>query len=1057
MSKLRWLTAVLLAVIAIPAAAAGQERGAVTGQVVAEGTLQPMQGVHVTIPALNLTGTTDDRGRFLFPSVPVGTHTLRAMLIGYRTATVEVTSPTAESVTITLETDPLRLDELIVVGYGTERRRNVAGAVSTLRAAEVVESAPVASINNVLQGRMAGVQVTQNSGAPGSAMTVRVRGSSSITAGNQPLYVIDGIPMIQGNFSTIGGSMAPGGANTFGGQQIDALSDLNPNDIESIQVLKDASAAAIYGARASNGVVEITTKRGMTGRPEITFSSYYGAQSFWRKPRMLNAQEYVLIKEEGWDNDNMTNLTGGFDFWEWFGMDEPDPSIDVNWIDEVTRSGLDAPIANYEASIRGGTDRVRYYVNGTAFLQDGVVRSMGYERLSGRLNLDYQPLDRLTMGTNISLSRSVTNRGRGDNTIYGPFANAIAVPPVQAVYNEDGTYNLATAYSNPVGLDNENDAEERGVRIMANAFGDVTLTEGVTLRVQGGVDQYMLRSRLYDSPVVGIFQGTGRGYAGNSAVNGLGGQATLNFNRMLSDVHNVSGVVGTAYSNSTEEYSLIEGSFFPTDQFRYITSAAVIAGGTNSLTEWSMMSFFGRLSYTFSDRITTTFNVRTDGSSRFGTNHRYGTFPSASVLWRLSDEPFMQDQTIFTDLALRASYGRTGNQQGIGNFAARGLFGGAFAYNDQPGIGPTQLANPDLKWETTDQLNIGGDVAFLNGRVSIGSDYYVKKTNDLLLNRPIPRASGYNLITQNVGSMENRGIELSTQLQLLRDQTPGGLNWTTTLNVARNRNKVLSLVNDEPITTGVGGVSRLEVGQPVGVFYGYVMDDLFRSEAEICRTQPGETAAQRNARCAASGLAFQAAGTLPGDVRFRDLNGDGVINSEDRTHIGNPWPDWEGGVNNSITFRGVDLTAFVQFSLGNDVYHGTRLYMDDFGRFEDNHSARAMDRWTPDNPNAREPRASTRDLNQNGRSESSRWVEDGSYVRLKNLVLGYTLPTSAVSRFGFRNMRIYLQGENLLTSTDYSGFDPEVNYAGDTAVTRGIDFYTMPQLRKITAGFSVGL
>jgi TonB-dependent starch-binding outer membrane protein SusC len=1047
MSKLRWLTAVLLAVVALPAVAMGQERGSVTGQVVAGDTQQPLQGVHVSIPSVNLTGTTDERGRFLFPSVPFGTHTVRAMYIGYRTGAADVTvSATTESIVITLETDPLRLDELVVVGYGTERRRNVAGAVSTLRAAEVVESTPVASVNNVLQGRLAGVQVTQNSGNPGGAMTVRVRGSSSITAGNQPLYVVDGVPMVQGNFSTIGG--------TFGGQQIDAIADLNPNDIETIQVLKDASAAAIYGSRASNGVVLITTRRGMTGRPEINFSSYYGGQEFWRKPQMLNAQQYIMIKEEAWENDE-GEYWYGIDFWTLHGMDQPDPSIDVNWMDEVTRSGLDAPIANYEASIRGGTDRVRYYINGTAFTQEGVVRSMGYDRLSGRLNLDYQPADRLTMGTNIALTRAVTSRGRSDNTIYGPFANAIAIPPVQPVRNADGSWNLNTAYANPAALDNENDAEERAVRIIANAFGTLQLIEGVSMTLRGAVDQYMLRSRLYDSPVVGVYQGTGRGYAGNTAVNGLGGDLTLNFERLVAPNHNLSGVVGTGYSTSTEEYSLIEGTFFPTDQFRYITSAAVIASGTNSLTENSMMSFFGRLSYTFNDRVTTTFNIRADGSSRFGANNRYGTFPSASVLWRLSDEPFMQSQSLFTDLALRASYGRTGNQQGIGNFAARGLFGAGFAYNDEPGMGPTQLPNPDLKWETTDQLNFGGDVAFLDGRVSIGTDYYVKKTNDLLLNRPIPRASGYSVITQNVGSMENRGIELSTQLQVLRNPAPRGFNWTTTVNVARNRNKVLSLVNDEPILTGF--VSRLEVGQPMGVFYGYVMDDLFRSEDQICYSQPGETAAQRNARCAAAGLAFQNAWTVPGDVRFRDLNGDGIINADDRTIIGNPWPDWEGGVTNSLSFRGLDLTAFVQFSLGNDVYHGTRLYMDGFGVYEDNHSIRALDRWTPDNPNATQPRATWFDDNRNNRSESSRWVEDGSYVRLKNLVLGYTIPTNTANRFGFRNVRVYLQGENLFTSTDYSGFDPEVNFAGDTAVTRGTDFYTMPQLRKITAGFNVGL
>ncbi|CAN5858647.1 TonB-dependent receptor [soil metagenome] len=1050
MRNLSWLMAALLAIAALPDAGMAQDRGTITGTVVAQDTRQPLQGAQVRVAGTTQGSITNQQGRFIIPNVPIGPRVVQVTYVGYRQGTENVVvAPEASAlVTIELATDVLGLDELVVVGYGTERRRNVAGAVSTMRVTEVVESTPTPTINNAMQGRMAGVQVTQNSGAPGSAISVRIRGSSSITAGNQPLYVIDGVPMTQGNFSTIGG--------TFGGQQIDALADINPNDIENIQVLKDASSAAIYGSRASNGVVLITTRRGIAGRTDVNFNSYYGTQSLWRKPAFLNADQYIMIKEEGWENDNMPTLTGGFDFWEWFGMDDPNnpatPPANVNWIDQVTAT---APISNYEGSVRGGTERVRYYVNGTAFLQDGVVGGFGYNRLNGRVNLDYQPTDRLTMGTNVALSRSLTNRGRGDNTIYGPFANAIAVPPVQAVYNEDGSYNLNTAYANPVALMNENDAEERSVRVLGNAFAELNLFEGVNFRASAGVDQYMLRSRLYDSPVVGIFQGSGRGFAGNTAVNKINTEATVNFDRLFADIHSVSGVVGAGYENNVDERSLIEGTNFPTDQFRFITSAAVIASGTNNLTEWALASLFGRLSYTFADRVTTTFNLRTDGSSRFGENHRFGTFPSASVLWRVSEEGFMQNQGLFSDLALRASYGRTGNQQGICNFAARGLFGGAFAYNDQPGIGPIQLANPDLRWETTDQLNLGGDVAFLEERLAFGFDYYVKTTNDLLLNRPIPRASGYNIITQNVGSMENRGVELTTRLQVLRSPMQGGFNWTTDFNVSRNRNRVTALVDDEPINTGFA--SRIEVGQPLGVFYGYVLDGLFHDAADICRALPGETAAARNARCATAGLAFQHQGTRPGDVRFRDLNGDGIIDAEDRAIIGNPWPEWEGGLNNTITFRGFDLTTFVQFSLGNDIFNGTRIYTDAYGRFEDNHSARALDRWTPEKTNTLEPRASVRDLNQNARTTSSRWVEDGSYTRLKNLIVGYTLPSATANQIGFRSMRVYMQGENLFTSTNYTGFDPEVNYAGDAAVTRGTDFYTMPQNRKITAGFSIGL
>jgi TonB-dependent starch-binding outer membrane protein SusC len=1007
------------------------QNATVTGRVVDQASLQPLDNVIVTVVGTNLQALTNQQGNYTLANVPVGARTIRVSRIGYRETSqqVEVTAPTTQ-VSLEMAIDPLGLDEIVVVGYGEARRRNVAGAVSSLRAAEVVASTPVATVNSVLQGRMPGVQVTHNSGQPGAAISVRIRGASSISAGNTPLYVIDGVPMVQGNFSQIDA--------TFGGQGIDALADLNPNDIETIQVLKDASAAAIYGSRASNGVVLITTKRGIAGRSEISFSSYAGVQSLWRKPEMLNAEQFRQVYDEGLAEAGVDS--------EWFWPSDWAPtSADTDWIAAVTRT---APISNYEASIRGGTDRVRYFVNGTMFLQDGVVGGFAYDRINGRVNLDYQPTSRLSLGTNVALTRGVIERGRSDNTIYGPWANALATPPTEAIRNEDGSWNLDTWYSNPVALMEENDAQERSVRILGNAFGTMMLTEGVTFTLRGGLDQYMLRSRLYDSPVAGLYQGSGRGIAAQSNVNAIGGEATMNFERQLG-VSNFSGVVGTGYSNTTTETASLEGNEFPSEQFRLLTSAAVVTGASNALTESSMLSFFGRLSWNWNERITATFNIRTDGSSRFGSNNRYGTFPSASVLWRLTEEAFMQDQGVFSDLAVRASYGRTGNQQGIGNFAARGLFGGSFNYNDQAGIGPTQIPNPDLKWETTDQLNLGADLGVLNDRLGFSVDYYVKTTNDLLLNRPLPRSSGYAAITQNVGSMENRGIEFSTRATLLSPRAPGGFGWTADVNIARNRNKVTGLLNDEDIFQGLSSSTLIRVGQPLGVFYGYVMDGIFQSEDEVCYDFTGETCA--------GGQAFQNEWTTAGDVRFRDINGDGIINADDRTIIGNPWPKFEGGVNNTINFRGIDLTGFVQFSYGGEVLNAMRSYTDAFGSGGDNHTTRALRRWTPENPSNTEPRATWFDDNANSRLNSSRFIEDGSYLRLKNVVLGYTLPTSMADRIGFRSVRVYVQGQNLVTWTNYSGFDPEVNYVGDASVIRGVDFYTQPQLRTITAGFNVGL
>jgi len=1051
MNKLRWLLPLLLGGWLLPGAAGAQERSSITGQVVAEGTNQPLQGVRVAIPALNMSTATDERGRFQLSNVPYGTHTLRLRLIGYRLVARDVTvGAEPASVTIAMGADPLRLQELVVTGYGEQVRGNLAGAVGSLKPDEAVPEAPVTSLPQVLQGQVAGVGVYQNSGTPGAAITVRVRGSSSIAGGNEPLYVIDGVPATQGNFSALNLG--------FGGQDIDAISDLNASEIESIEILKDASASAIYGSRASNGVVLITTKHGRANTPEFSFGSYYGTQKDWRRLDMLNAQQYMAVYNEGATASKGLAADSGYN--AWFCYDQPGqtcwvtggpPGTDTDWLAAVMRR---APMRNFESSVRGGTDRVRYYVSGSSLLQDGIIQSMGYRRMNGRVNLDYEPFQRLALGTNVSLAHSGTNRARNDNTIYGAFANAIANPPTEPVFDANGAY-YPTWYANPVGMNREAEAEERGLRILGNAFGSYRLLEGISARVSVGLDQLTMRSRSYDSPAFGPWASSGgSAQAGNTFTTKVTYEGTVNFDRTLRPGHEVSGVVGSSYEDNTEEWSYVQGTQFPTEYFKYITSAANIYGGTSTRTDWGLTSYFGRLSYTYADRITTTFNIRRDGSSRFGSAHRFGVFPSAALLWRIGDEAFMQGQNVFSNLALRVSYGLTGNQQGLGNFASRGLFGGGANYLDLPGISPTQLANPDLRWEKTAQMNVGTDFSVVSDRLAITLDYYQKKTDDLLVQRPVPRTTGFTFIWSNVGSMENKGFEITATARLLQAPDPRGLKLSTTVNFSRNRNKVTALYNNQPINGGFA--NRVQVGKPLGFFYGYRTAGLFQSTAEICKTQSGETATQRNARCAAAGMAFQNAATSPGDIRFRDLNGDGVINTSDREMMGSPWPDYEGGITNTLSYRGFDLTGFVQFSLGNDVFNANGIYQNQYGSGGDNHTTRALRRWTPTNTNTTEPRAVWGDPNLNTRN-SDRFIEDGSYLRLKNIVLGYTLPGSLTSRIRYRTMRVYVQAQNLVTLTRYSGFDPEVHYDGQTAISRGTDFYTLPQARTFTFGFNVGL
>jgi TonB-dependent starch-binding outer membrane protein SusC len=1041
MRTLRVLLAMVLALAIVPAEVLAQT-GTVRGRVTEQATGQPLQGVTVSVVGTNQQVVTNQEGRFALANVPAGQRSVRAARIGYATQTRAVTvGAEPVEVAFALTTDVLGLDEIVVIGYGqTERRRAGGGAIASIQAPAVTETAPIATIENVLQGRVPGVNVTQTSGVPGSAISVRVRGASSISAGNEPLYVVDGVPLIRGDFSRIGIGQT---------QQVDALSNLNPNEIESIEVLKDASAAAIYGSRASNGVVLITTKRGRAGeRADIRFQSYVGTQEAWRRPGFLNAQQYVEVYNEAWRNDGLEDWLGpafapigsGEDpFWA-----EYDPSVDTNWIDEIFQR---APISNLFGSIAGGTERARYYVSGTRFFQDGIVSGYGFERMNGRVNLDYTATDRLTFGTSVALTRGEIQRARGDNTIYGPFANAIASAPIDRVFNEDGSYNLTTlAYDNPVALNRENRAQERSYHVLGNLFADYRFLPGVTGRANFGLDQYILRGYLYDSPVVGPATASlGQGEIGNSYVNKYLVEGTVNFQRDLAADHFISGVVGTAYEQNHHEANDVQGTQFPTTHFRQLASASTIIGGTSFITEYNLLSAFGRLQHTWRDRVTTTFNVRTDGSSRFGAANRWGTFPSASILYRIGDEEFFRQQPVFSDLALRASYGRTGNQEGLGNFASRALFGGGFNYGDRPGIAPTQMENPNLRWEKTDQLNLGGDAAFLGDRLSLSFDWYRKNTSDLLLNRPIPLSSGFGVIAENIGAMRNTGEELSLRAHVIQPARAEGFRWTSELNLSRNRNVVTRLYGDEPISGNF--VARVEVGQPLGFFYGYIMDGIFRSEDEICYDSPAE--------CAARGMAFQSDWTMPGDVRFRDLNGDGQITADDRGYMGSPWPDYQGGWTNTLSFAGLDLTVFTQFSQGGQIYNGMREYTDAFGAYLDNNTVAALDRWTPENPDAAHPRATFFDDNFNARS-SSRFVEDGSYVRIKNAVLGYNIPTRFANRAGFQSMRVYVQGQNLHTWTNYSGFDPEVNFNGPANITRGIDFYTLPQARTYTVGLNVG-
>jgi TonB-linked SusC/RagA family outer membrane protein len=649
------------------------------------------------------------------------------------------------------------------------------------------------------------------------------------------------------------------------------------------------------------------------------------------------------------------------------------------------------------------------------------------------------------VGTSVALSRSVMDRAASDNSVISPFANAIASPPIEPVRVAGGGFNEGFFYVNPVAL-RQHQVEERNFHVIGNAFANYTLADGLTARLTAGLDQYALNSYLYYSPLLPPGSGSGgSSVSANTTASKVLFEGTMNYARDFGERHAFTGLVGASYEDNDTESSSVQGSGFPTSAFRFLNSASVISAGGNGVTEYGMTSVFGRVSDTYADRLTATLNARADASSRFGANNQWGIFPSAAVLYRFGDE-LLERQNTISDLALRASFGLTGNQEGLGNFASLALFNGGYAYDDQAGIGPSQLGNPDLSWEKTTQLNLGGDIAFFEDRLGLSFDWYRKSTTDLLLARPVPFSTGFSNITENIGAMRNTGVELAARAQIVRGARPGAFNWTSELNVSHNRNEVTKLYAGQAI----GSFVRIEEGKPLGYFYALRADDLFRDEAEICRDPSGQ-------QCLAQGLhAFQSEETALGDVRFRDVNGDGVINDDDRTDVGSPWPDFQGGFTNTLTFGGLDATVFLSFSRGNRVFNGMRQYTDAPGGSGDNLSTRVLDSYSAENPDGRQPRLTINDPNGNGQN-SSRFVEDGSYARIKNVVVGYRLPDALARRAGTTRARIYVQAQNLVTWTNYSGFDPEVNYAGDNSVTRGYDFYTLPQARTISVGFDLGL
>ncbi|GAB3541212.1 TonB-dependent receptor [Pontibacter brevis] len=1036
----------------------------VTGRVTSAGG-DPLPGVSVIVKGTTVGASTDVEGRYNINNIPANATTLTFRYLGFADQDVQIGN--RNRIDVTLAQASRNIDEVVVVGYGTQTREELTGSIASVTA-EALEDIPVVSVDQALQGRAAGVQVTQNSGTPGSGIAVRVRGAASIGAGSEPLYVVDGVPINTGNYSAIG----------TGGQQTNALADLNPNDIASMEILKDAASAAIYGSRASNGVVLITTKRGANAKTKINFGYYTGTQETWRRLPTLTGQQQVELYNEMVANrypnpaalgfasapDLAAYIFNGFRRTrnadgQWVALDRPDglrpvsafrdPSTAVNnnWQDQVFRT---APISNYDLSISGGNERTKFLVSGTYFDQEGIVIGSAFERANGRLNLDHSISDKIRVGTSLGISRSINSRIQNDNNINGVISTALLVASDIPVYLQNGTYakDPGASTENPVAAAREPILSAISARIIGNTFAEWDILPSLRFRTTFGIDYLTFREEDFRPTTTNTGAGS----------NGLGqmsyrqdvswlNENTLNYNQTFNEIHNFSALLGISYQQSTFNSIFAAATGFPGNDIRQLSAGSVKTNATSSESAWGLESYFSRFNYGLMNRYLFSASIRADGSSRFGANNRFGVFPAASVGWRISEEAFMQDLDFLSELKLRASYGVTGNSE-IGNFDALALVGAGANYLQQAGLAPTQLGNPNLTWEETKQANIGLDFGVLNNRIVLNIDAYRRVTENLLLARPLVGSSGFTSVQENIGSMENKGLEFALTSYNIESNEPGGFNWNTNFNIAFNRNEITKLYGGNPFAAGFA--SWVEEGQPLGAFRGYVVDGIFQTQDEINALNDAARAATGN-----TGATYQSAATSPGDIRFRDLDGDGVITGEDQQIIGSAQPRYTGGITNNLSYKGFDLSFFFQFVQGNEIYNNTRAFSEGmngvFGQ-----TAGVLERWTPENTNTSVPRAVYGDPNNNRRT-SDRWLEDGSYVRLKNIVLGYNLPTSLTERIHLQRARVFVQSQNLLTFTDYSGFDPEVNTFSGSNTALGTDFLVYPQARTITFGVNIGL
>ena len=988
-----------------------QQVKSVTGKV-SDSSGGVLPGVSVVIKGTSVGTITDAEGRFSLANVP-SNGSLQFSFVGMKS--LEILLEGKSVLNVEMVEDAIGIEEVVAIGYGTMKKSDLTGSVTSVSSADLA-AYPALGATQAIQGRASGVMVTSKNGDPGSSARIRIRGGTSINASSEPLYVVDGFA----------GGTPP-----------------NPEDIQSIEILKDASATAIYGSRGANGVVLVTTKSGKSGKTKIEFNSSYSVQKTGKKLDLLNGQQFAEYINELYKNDGSSVVP--YPNPEQYGKG-------TDWQDEIFRTG---GLQNYQLSATGGKESFKFYTSVNYYDNKGTIINSNYNRISGMSNLEAELNDHVRFGSKMYFVRSTndgvrTQEGSGGTTGTGVISSALKMDPVQGVYDANGKYTIhgvGDPHDNPVAIANERENNTVSDLFQGNSFVEINLLKSLLFRSTFGVQIFNTRNGQFIPTTLTDGRNTGGSGSISSNKNTiLLNENYLNFNKSINEFNKIGLMAGYSYQSYRGEYWNASNRNFISNSFSFwnLGGGTVYQNPSSSLTEWLLASFYGRLNYTFKNRYLLTFTGRYDGSSRFGANNKWAFFPSGAFAWNIKEEPFMANVSELSHLKFRASFGVTGNTE-IGSYQSLAKFSPSLTIVDGSPVNavmPSAVANKNLSWESTSQTDVGLDFGFLDERIILTADYYYKKTSDLLYRIPLPQYSGYSTSLQNIGSVENKGFEFSISTVNLNK----ALKWNTDFNISFNRNKILELAGGDVFYSTVPGhmISTdsqvLREGEVVGAFYGWIFDGIY---------QQGDDFTTESKK-------------VPGDVKYRDITGrnadgqldgkpNGVVNNDDRVIIGNPNPDFIFGFNNDFKYKNFDLNIFFQGSVGNDMMNYTRMELD-WMAGKSNATTAALNRWTPTNTNTNVPRAS----GSNKPEVSTRWVEDGSYVRLKNLAVGYNLPSTWATRLSLSSLRFYVSAQNLLTLTKYSGYDPEVSFQ-DSNTNIGLDYGSYPNVKSITIGVNIGL